>query len=157
MRVLLATVALFAFASVTAAAPVDYNRDIRPLLATQCYACHGPDEKTRKADLRLDVKDAAISAKQVAGKCEVSVAHGGTYPRPAAFTLDAQCRVNGEIAAPASGGGAVPQRVTHPPRSGCCSATTPPASSAATALPVLAMFVRKRRSRARAHARSRAR
>ena len=102
----------------------------------------------------LDVKDAVISAKAVGGNCEVSVAHGGTYPRPAAFTLDAQCKVNGEVAAPA--GGAMPQRVTHPPRSGCCSATTPPASTAATALPVVALFVRRRRRRARAHARSHA-
>ncbi|CAN5609951.1 PSD1 and planctomycete cytochrome C domain-containing protein [soil metagenome] len=43
-----------------AAQPVDYNRDIRPILATQCYACHGPDEKTRKADLRLDLRDVAV-------------------------------------------------------------------------------------------------
>src|SRR5437868_5440902 len=42
-----------------AAEPVDYNRDIRPILADKCYACHGPDAKRRKADLRLDVEKAA--------------------------------------------------------------------------------------------------
>lgn len=45
-----------------AAPPVDFNTDVRPLLASQCYQCHGPDEKTRKARLRLDQRDAAIEA-----------------------------------------------------------------------------------------------
>jgi mono/diheme cytochrome c family protein len=36
---------------------LDFNRDIRPLLAENCFACHGPDAKKRKGDLRLDVKD----------------------------------------------------------------------------------------------------
>ena len=40
----------------------DYNRDIRPILADHCFACHGADEKARKAKLRLDIRDAAISA-----------------------------------------------------------------------------------------------
>ncbi len=39
-----------------------YNRDIRPILAENCFACHGPDKAARKADLRLDIRDEAIKA-----------------------------------------------------------------------------------------------
>ena len=41
------------------AAPVDFNRDIRPLLAERCFQCHGPDTSKNKADLRLDLEYAA--------------------------------------------------------------------------------------------------
>jgi hypothetical protein len=39
---------------------VDYGRQVRQLIADRCYACHGPDEARRKADLRLDLRDAAL-------------------------------------------------------------------------------------------------
>ena len=34
---------------------IDYNYDVKPILSDRCYQCHGPDEKTRKAGLRLDI------------------------------------------------------------------------------------------------------
>jgi hypothetical protein len=39
---------------------IDFNFQIRPILAEHCYACHGPDEKARKAKLRLDVAEEAL-------------------------------------------------------------------------------------------------
>lgn len=39
---------------------LEYNRDIRPILAENCFACHGPDSASRKADLRLDKREAAL-------------------------------------------------------------------------------------------------
>src|SRR5262245_47959929 len=39
---------------------IDFNRQVRPILAENCFTCHGPDEKERKAKLRLDVKEGAV-------------------------------------------------------------------------------------------------
>ena len=48
-----------------AADPLEYNRDIRPILGKHCFACHGPDAAARKADLRLDHAEDAIAAKAI--------------------------------------------------------------------------------------------
>lgn len=61
---LVAGVSLLASQTVVAA-DIEYNRDIRPILADNCFACHGPDSAARKAGLRLDVREEAIKAKAI--------------------------------------------------------------------------------------------
>ena len=48
-----------------AADAVHYGRDIRPILADRCFACHGPDEGQREADLRLDVRESAVDLEAI--------------------------------------------------------------------------------------------
>lgn len=53
--------ALAASVDVCAEKPtIDFARDVQPILAQHCYACHGPDAATRKADLRLDQRESAL-------------------------------------------------------------------------------------------------
>jgi Protein of unknown function (DUF1553)/Protein of unknown function (DUF1549)/Planctomycete cytochrome C len=44
--------------------PVRFSLDVLPILSENCFLCHGPDAKSRKADLRLDVKDSALRAAE---------------------------------------------------------------------------------------------
>ena len=58
-------------------AKIEFNRDVRPILSDKCFKCHGPDKPARKADLRLDVREAALAEHDsgrpiVPGKAEES-------------------------------------------------------------------------------------
>jgi hypothetical protein len=65
------------------AADISYNRDIRPLLSDNCFACHGPDKNTRMAGLRLDVRDEALARKAIVpGKPEKSEIIARIFAKP---------------------------------------------------------------------------
>src|SRR3954468_4369501 len=67
------TCSLSAVSARAATNDIQFNRDIRPILSENCFACHGHDKNQRKAKLRLDVRDVAIEKEGIVpGKPEQS-------------------------------------------------------------------------------------
>jgi mono/diheme cytochrome c family protein len=54
-----ALILLFAAPALAAEKPIEFNRDIRPILSENCFACHGPDSRKVKSKLRFDVEKIA--------------------------------------------------------------------------------------------------
>ncbi len=48
----------------TPSGPIDFNREVRPILSDKCYHCHGPDEENRKGRLRLDTREGATRTRE---------------------------------------------------------------------------------------------
>ncbi|MCK6499533.1 MAG: DUF1549 domain-containing protein, partial [Nitrospira sp.] len=62
---LVSMVSVPAFKTAAAAAkPVDFTRDVRPILSEHCFTCHGPDDQKRKAKYRVDTKDGAYQSAE---------------------------------------------------------------------------------------------
>src|SRR5262245_19314987 len=59
-RMRLSVMVAFVAVGVGRADSIEFNRDIRPILAENCYLCHGPDKNRRKKGLRLDDRDTAM-------------------------------------------------------------------------------------------------
>lgn len=73
MRTTFALAMTFLCVKISAAdEPINFSRDIRPILSDKCFACHGPDEKTNESGVRLDLEKAAKDSAIVAGKPDES-------------------------------------------------------------------------------------
>jgi hypothetical protein len=60
MKQVLALMALVAWSPCMGTEPLDFGRDVRPILSDRCFACHGQDANKREGGLRLDQRDAAL-------------------------------------------------------------------------------------------------
>ena len=57
---------------VSSAKHLDFNQDVQPILARNCFSCHGPDPEMRKAGLRLDLEESALQKRPGTSGCDRS-------------------------------------------------------------------------------------
>src|SRR5690349_11636546 len=72
--------------------PVDFDREVRPILSDHCFTCHGPDDKRRMANLRLDTEDGLAARRdRIVPRITAADASGRMPPPQARDSLtDAQ-------------------------------------------------------------------
>ena len=52
---------------------ISFSREVRPILSDNCFKCHGPDQQTRKAELRLDQRPGAVHVLENTGPTSMSL------------------------------------------------------------------------------------
>ena len=104
-RLVLLLPMFWAGAANAAEPPVDYNRDVRPILSNRCFRCHGPDEAQRKAKLRLDDPKAPLGDRDGAGPVLVPGKPDESELIARVVSADAE-----EVMPPAKSGGRLTER-----------------------------------------------
>ena len=74
LKIPVAVVSLWLAGAPLSGAAADFSRDVLPILSENCFSCHGPDAGQRKADLRLDIAEAAHRSSFIPGSPERSEA-----------------------------------------------------------------------------------
>ena len=70
----------FLCARAAASEPLQFNRDIRPILSDRCFKCHGPDKASRKGGLRLDVSEGASAERKKSHRTRRRAGQAGGKP-----------------------------------------------------------------------------